>query len=580
MSTRSSRGLSGVWAGVVGLLVLAGCEKTVKPPAQPPSDDQFASAPPTTAPAPLGGGQTSLTPPVPSTSPAVGPGTPVLPGGTGVNPSGTTPPSSVFAPPTSPTFTAPETLGGAQVPGTPAQPPKPTDPAPIPQGQQQPPATGPATPADPPPTGTLQPDPAKPTTPPEPKYPEKIGGKDLKGWLKELEYPSGPVQKDDQIRETAVKVIPGFGPSARKPAVKPLIDAIRADPDPGVQIAAITVVSNMGFEMREEVRPVIQVLIQRLANSSNGNIVRMYCVRSLASFGPDAVGAVQRMRDVSGDQSWETRREVAIALSMIGATPVDDKGKPKKDHGPDLKAIDTLLTFQMQDSSVAVRLEAAKSLLALGPPFAKTPQEFIKDTEKPRETMEKVLKFESGKAGKANTRGGAPDRGVYVWALLLQLMYDDRKISDNMLELAKLVKEPDSDQVRLFAIQAIGAAGSLFPALGERDRTLDDKNKVAVKVVRAVTDALAYEHEPILVYTAMTTLALIGKEARDAVPALEKLAAKPAKVPEGAPKGTPPDDSLQKMAKQTVEVITGKRKMEDFGKEEVKAALPKEPEKK
>jgi hypothetical protein len=334
------------------------------------------------------------------------------------------------------------------------------------------------------------------------------------------------------------------------------------------------------------VRPVIAVLQNKLGLAGSGNMVKMYCVRSLASFGPDAAGSIKYLRDACLDPSWETRKEVAIALSIVGAAPVDEKGNPKKGKdghpiGPNMDAVNTLLDYQLLDRSVSVRLEAAKSLLALGPLSFKDPQEYIEKTKKPLEAIEKAVKFEGGKGPKTNARGATPDRGMYVWVLLLQVMYDDRKANDNLLELAKLVKEPDgpkADEVRLYAIQALGVGGGLLQNPTLQKGTVE-------KVVKAIADALAYEHEPVLQYTALQTLAMIGKTADAALPAVEKVAAsKPRQPPADAPKGTPPDDSMQRMAKQTAEVLTGKRKIEDFGKEdpkpgekkdEVKAAPPK-----
>jgi HEAT repeat protein len=558
----------------------AGCGKDPQPVAQVPPATTPADTPTTQPPPPVGPPATAGTTP---TRPGDGA---VLPGGFVFKPPGTpaTPPTGggTFVPPSSPTFTPPETLGGGNPPppGTPPAPP--TGPGPMPPK----PADPPAKPADPPPTNT-EPETPKPMTPEKVTYPDKVAGRDLKGWLKELEYTGGgPVQKDDQVRETAVKMIPSFGPDARKPAVRPLINAIQADPDPGVQIAAITVVSSMGFDMRDEVRPVIAVLQNKLGLAGSGNMVKMYCVRSLASFGPDATTAIKYLKDSCLDPSWETRKEVAIALSLIGAAPADDKGNPKKGKdghpiGPNVDAINILLDYQLLDRSVNVRLEAAKSLLALGPLSIKDPLEYIEKTKKPLEAIDKAVRFEGGKGPKTNARGATPDRGMYVWVLLLQVMYDDRQANANLLELARLVKEPDgpkADEVRLFALQALGVGGGLL-----QNPTLE-KGTVE-KVVKAVADALAYEHEPVLQYTALQTLAMIGKTADPALPAVEKVAAsKPKPPPEGAPKGTPPDDSMQRMAKQTAEVLTGRRKIEDFGKEdpkpgekkdEVKAAPPK-----
>lgn len=567
-----SRRISRRWAGLLGALAVVGCGPESKPVAQvTPATETPTLTPPAVPNDPAPATTPAATP---ATQPgAAFPGLPFLPP-PATPPTTTAPTGGTFVAPSSPTFTPPETLGGTQLPGTPPQPPV-----------AQPPKADPPKTDPPPVTGTVGGNPSEGTTkpPPEPKYPDRMGGKDLKGWLKELEYTAaGPIQKDDQIRETAVKIIPSFGPNARKPAMKPLIEAIRVDPDPGVQVAAITVMSNMGFDLREEVKPVIQILVARMKASATGSIVKMYCVRSLASFGPDAVGCIPVFKDSCLDPSWETRREIAIALSLVGAAPVDEEGKPKKKDGvvigPNRLAIDTLMDYQLKDRSVTVRMEAVKSLLALGPPVPKNPADFAELTKEIQKTLTDVVLFESGKGPKVNARNASPDRGMYVWALLLQTMYDDRKINDNLKELAKLVAEPDgprADEVRLFAIQALGVAGPLLK------HPLVEKQSVE-KAVKAVTDALRYEHEAMLQYTALQSLAMMGKPARDiALPELEKLMAKaPKPAPADAPKGTPPDDSMQKMAKQTKEVLLGERKMEDFGKEDPKPGDKKEPEKK
>jgi HEAT repeat protein len=249
-----------------------------------------------------------------------------------------------------------------------------------------------------------------------------------------------------------------------------------------------------------------------------------------------------------------------------------DKPKPKmKDGhpmGPDKDAINILLDNQLQDPSVAVRLEAAKALLTLGPPAAKSPVEFFKETEKLREAIDKAVAFEGSKSTKISTRGASPDRGVYVWVALMQLMYDERKIPDNLKILAGLVAEPDgpnADQVRLFALQALGFTAQVLETLDKTDKPLKEK------VVKAVSGALAYEHEPALQLTALYSLALIGKEAGVALPDVQRVAAKAPKPPAAdAPKGTPPDDTLQRAARHTAEVIRGLRKMEDYGKEDPK----------
>ena len=102
--------------------------------------------------------------------------------------------------------------------------------------------------------------------------------------------------------------------------------------------------------------------------------------------------------------------------------------------------------------------------------------------------------------------------------------------------------------------------------------------------VDAVIAALNYP-EPPLQMAAMACLARIGKEARKAIPELEKIKAKP---PEARPKDAPadwkpppgwkPDDTMQKLAADTVEYITGKKRFDDQPadkKDDPKKADPK-----
>jgi len=69
----------------------------------------------------------------------------------------------------------------------------------------------------------------------------------------------------------------------------------------------------------------------------------------------------------------------------------------------------------------AVRLEAVKSLLAIGPPKATNPEEYKKEIKPYLDSVEKRLAHEKGKGG---------DKTMYVWLLLLQIMYDDRVLAD------------------------------------------------------------------------------------------------------------------------------------------------------
>jgi HEAT repeat protein len=415
-----------------------------------------------------------------------------------------------------------------------AQPPAAQPPAAQPPAAQ-PPATDPANPANPT---------AKPK---EPEYPKEINNKNLDHYLKEAQE---RFQKDPQVRETAIRTIPLFGPSARKPSVKIITDVISSDSDPGVKVAAITIISSMGFDVRNEVRPSIQTLRNVLRLSTN-SIVRMYCVRSLSSFGPDAVDAVPELRTAAGDPSWETRLAVAEALGSVGAPP-------KPDADPNVQAAKTLLTYMLGNANrtepcVAVRLEAVKSLLNIGPPKAKNPQEYIREVKEYLDPLAERLKFEAGERG---------DKGVYVWLLLLQIMYDDRVMAENVKKITKFIEAPDNPVLRMYALQALGIIGPQLAALKVNPQTAAVTGPIADAAIDTVILALKYP-EPPLQYAAMNCLARIGKEARKAVPVLEEIKAKPPKKPLDAPADWKPDDTMQKLATDTIDYITGKKKFDD-----------------
>lgn len=533
-------------AAVVGGLVwVAGCDKpgppqAKSPPATPTEPTPTPpSAAPTTPPQPL------VIPP-----PVIGPmPTPVIPATPAVGQPPANPlPASPFAPPTpalKPDIASPAPAGQAP----PATPPVLADPLPLP---------GATTPPPPPPAGTPPANPPTGAKPPEPRYPDEINAKKLDWYLGQMSFRT---QRDPQLRESAVRTLPLFGPAACKPSIKPLIAVIEGDPDPGVRIAAITMISSMGFEHRNEVKPAVETLRRIIGQTGRGSALRAYCVRSIESFGPDAAAAVPELRAIStaeAEPSWETRMAVAEALGYIGAPP-------KPGTSPNVLAVKTLLERVLEDPCLSVRLEATKSLLAMGPPQTKNPDEYKKEVAPYLVLLQKHLDAEKGRNG---------DKGVYVWLVLLQVMYDDRTTPENLKVITRLVKEPEGGKdstgtpaamVRMYAIQAIGVLGPQFAAM----RTNPALQQPAEAAIQSVIDALNYPEQPLQV-TAMMCLARIGNEARKAVPELEKIKAKLPVKPIGAPADFKPDDTLQRTAADAIDYIVGKKKFDDGPKKEEK----------
>ena len=410
--------------------------------------------------------------------------------------------------------------------------PKPEPPK-VPVVALQPPVPkpDPVKPADPP----KPVDPPKPAEPPKKiEYPTVVEGKTLPMWLAQL---SAAVQPDSQQREAALRTLPQFGPDARKPAIAPITNLIHADPDPGVRIVAITIISNMGFDIRDQIKPAVSALRTCMLNTAPGSIVRLYCIRSLMSFGQEAVAAIPEIKGAGSDPSWETRQAVATALGRIGA-PASEKGKPS-----DLAA-KYLLNTLMKDPCTGVRLEAIQALLTLGPPKADKPEEYIKAIKDYLEPVELRIK------GAPNIKT-EQDKGVLCWLYLLNIMYDDRvlvdKEKDYLKKIAGYIKYPDSPIVRLHAINACAALGPQ-----------------AAPVVQQLADALGYP-EPELVIAAMSALAQIGPAARGILPELEKIKAgsKDPVKPADAPKDWKPDQTLRLVADDAIQYITGKKKLGD-----------------
>ena len=466
-----------------------------------------------------------------------------------------TPAPGTFVPPSSPVFGGgsgggdlPALGGGASNdPKMPQAPPATGTPAPKPV---EPPKTEPGKPAEP----------AKPAEAPKPvdppkeekyEYPKVVSGKPLEYWLKVMSIDPDnalPIETDAQLRETAVRNLVYFGPDIRDKVVKPLIDTITKDPDPGVQVAAISIVSNMGFDFRAKTKPVIVVLKNRLMNPDTSAVVKMYCVRSLASFGSDARGVPGVIQAVgqkpqTKNLSWETRREVAIALGIIGS-PEAPKTPSDPPNPPSEEAMNVLMDSMLADPSVAVRSEVVKSLLMIGPPVVKNPADYAKAIDHFLKKVTPRIEYEH-----KNKKG---DKGVYVWLLMLEIRYDDRKLDENVKKIAEIVKAPDDPFHRLQALQALGAMGPK-----------------AEKAVPAIVDALAYK-EVLLRMTAMYALMNIGNAARGAITRLEEVKKELPEIPLDAPKDFKPDDTVQKTAADTIDIILGKKKMGDLNKDEKK----------
>ena len=332
----------------------------------------------------------------------------------------------------------------------------------------------------------------KPYTPPS-----HIGGRTLAEWLADFK------NSDPTVRERAVKVIPGFGiEAARKQAIKPLTGMLD-DTDPGVRINAILIITSIGFEKIEDLKPAIDKMASMLSNTLPGSVVRLHATRAIGSFGLDAHTAINGVVLVADDPSWETRQAAAITLGRIGGIAFEDKAIqttispnliPIVKRAPSKAAMDKLNFKLIRDPSAAVRMEACHSLVLLGPPYTQDPNNYP-TVAKP------YIDIVS-----ARVKGLELDPNVKVWLMLLHIMYDDRELEKTLKTIGGLVSATDP-QLQIQALNALGVLGAK-----------------AKPVMKSITTAM-FHKEPFVAATAINTIMSMGDEARAAQPDLEQLIA-------------------------------------------------------
>lgn len=499
---RPARGIG--WAGV--LTLVGACSPTVAPPAGP------KASPPTAKPA-------EVVPPTPPTR---------------------------STPPTTPEPIPPKAV-------EPAPPPQPAPPSSVPT---------PVVVTPPPPQPTTEPDRAKemaaleqqigelqakydilkaavpqtgtPVATAEPKkvaYPTEIDGKSLQDWLKETRSP------DPAVRETACRVVPGFGPTAREPAIKDMVRLI-TDEDSGVRMAALGTVGAMLFEEKENQTQVFAALRSLVSKTFNGAPGRFYATKALTAYGTDAgtQANVELLDSIKMDAWWETRKAVATALGVVGGPVYDDP--PKKDPAtgnlvpkrPASETAQKALRYMMEnDKSAAVRLEAVFGLITHGPPAFTTTADYLKAM---RPTFDAAAGRLSGQTPEGKKVGKESDDAVRVWLYVLQMMLDDRVIKDTMPKVAEFLQN-SSLVVRA---QALNALASLGPQ--------------AEPVLPQVRDCLTlYKDQPVLMAAVFRVLTAMGKNvAAGVIPDLERF------VSEAK------DDELKKLATETITALSGKKK--------------------
>jgi HEAT repeat protein len=420
------------WAVVAVAFLAAAC--TADPPAPAPPEPAAAPPAPSAARTPADPPPPAADPPPPPPSPSPSPWAAAPPAAAPRSPWAPTP-GPAPAPPPRP---APGTIG--------------TGTAAFTSAPQTPGTTPPETLT--PPKQTDQKDQKEPE-PEKPKWPATVNGRSLGEWLNDFK------STDPSVRDYALKVIPLFGPDARKTASKEIINLILKDPDPGIKINAMLILGTVGCETKEEMRAAARAMATAIENTRPGSMIRLHAARMLAALGPDGHEAIGAVNSIANDPSWETRQAVAAALGRLGAPVYDDKpplpgssAPPAMKRPPNKAAMDKLVFALLKDDSSAVRLEAMQSMIVLGPPHTKDPAEYPKVIARYLEEIALRQKLEK-------------DHTVKIWLYLVEMMYDDRAIEGNIHKIAEYLNSDDNNQ-RLQALNALAVVGPLArPALGE-----------------------------------------------------------------------------------------------------------------
>jgi HEAT repeat protein len=369
-----------------------------------------------------------------------------------------------------------------------------------------------------PPAQTPPPQPVPSTigqpAPPTPKYPDQVAGKNLAGWLKELREATDP-----GVREAAVRVIPMFGPPARSPSLKPLIAALTRETDPGVRTVIVDTLGIIGADTPDEGKDIAEALGLILINKSGpGSPIRLNVIRGLTNYGTQAASALANILAVKTDPAWETRRAIAHALGRI-AYPTDPV------RGPATNVLNALSTDYLKDASAAVRVEAAQSLILLGPPGYRPP-----NPNNPADPGDYAVKVKPYLDAAVSALKVEKDKGAQIWLQFLVMRYDGSQVTEsNVRAIANHIAGDDLDA----RVQALNALVML-----------QDK---AVPAVPAITGLLKSD-DPSTRAMAINTLTALGPVAKSALPELERL------------KTTEKEDQLKKAAEYAADVITGKVK--------------------
>ena len=343
------------------------------------------------------------------------------------------------------------------------------------------------------------PDKKEPTKPPEIKWPSEISGKDISGWVKDLDDP------DPTIREYAARMLPQFGPAASKSNVsKALLRRMTAEKDPGVRAAVYGAVGGNQMENDADNQTALRLLSAVIDNPAgpHAGALRAMAVQTVAQFGSRGKDAIPALTGQAlGDTAYQTRQYIAIALGQVGFNETT---------GPNMLALSRLADKLPTDDSAAVRMEAMRSLLLLGPPWSAPKQPGAK-MPPPTDTksVDIIIKHMRARVGdpKNKLQPTEKDKQVEIWARLVMMRFDPKEVNDENLDaFARYLTGADLG-AKIQALQAIAMIG-------------EGASKKVTDVVRVMEEKDA----PVtMLIGAIQALASMGVGAKPALPNLKKM---------------------------------------------------------
>ena len=185
----------------------------------------------------------------------------------------------------------------------------------------------------------------------ESKPPTQISGQSLEEWIKKLSDP------DPSTKDAAIRVVPLFGPPARKAI--PKITSMMRDTDNTVRVSALRAVTSFPYDDQKMIDAVVKN-VEEMLRTSTQTAIRIQAALAAGRLGSHAKSTIGPLCDhtIKDQSSYEVRRAAAVALGQVG---FDEKSYPDK------RALSSLL-LALSDPAVVVRLEVLKSLLYLGAP--------------------------------------------------------------------------------------------------------------------------------------------------------------------------------------------------------------------